>query len=109
MTTKMPVIHLHGGPIDGLRLAWNDLVPDKVQLFGEPTQSMPEYDYVYLPRLPITPAATIGVVLPPCAKKTSCWQRWGIAIRSWLLTPCSYPFDMQRYGTDSTRKQPAHE
>ena len=108
MSLEIPVIHLHGGPSDCLRLAWNDTVPDKVMLLREPLAGWAEYDYVYLPRLP-APAIVVAHSLKPPTRVKTCWRRWGVAFRSWLLTPSSYPLDLQRYRDNATPGRTSQE
>jgi hypothetical protein len=106
MTAVCRIIHLHGGPSDGLRLTWNSGVSDDIYPLATPSADDSEYDYVYLPRAEKNKAQARRQRLAALDNrlKAKRWQRLWQACRAWLLAPCSYPLDCRKYRVDMAAK-----
>ncbi len=104
MSAVCRIIHLHGGPSDGLRLPWDGGLSEMDVLPAAPSASDSEYDYVYLPRVARTARRHLAIELL-IKPKSSPWQRVWQAFATWMLTPCSYPLDLRAYQPRSIADQ----
>lgn len=93
MSAVCRIIHLHGGPSDGLCLAWNELMGDTCVSVASTTVAFPEYDYIYVPRVAGAVRARHGQAVRPSSSTRSFWQQLWTSCQAWLLTPSSYPLD----------------
>lgn len=100
MSAVCRIIHLHGGPSDGLCLAWNERVDDSCITVANASIAFPEYDYIYVPRVTgeakARPRPLTNFAHPALLQRRR-WQKIWRACRTWLLAPCSYPLDMRAY------------
>jgi len=100
MSAVCRIIHLHGGPSDGLCLAWNERVGDTCVTVASASVAFPEYDYIYVPRLAgaaKTRPLSLTYFTHQDFVQPRLWRRLWSAFRVWLLAPTSYPLDMRAY------------
>jgi hypothetical protein len=98
MSANVPVIRLHGGPSDGLRLVWHDSECEMILPVQSNDEFCLEYDYVYLPRLATKSGPASRVKLPELpVQQVAWWQRLRRRVHQWLMTPVVYPLDFRRY------------
>ena len=100
MSAVCRIIHLHGGPSDGLSLAWQENIAETTALSVVNATVFPEYDYIYVPRT-AGETRTRPLQLTTAPRRTLNWRKvlrsfWS-ACQQWLLAPCSYPLDTRRY------------
>jgi hypothetical protein len=93
MSAVCRIIHLHGGPSDGLCLAWNERVGHACVTEATTTAVFPEYDYIYVPRTDGTVKIQHAQVVRHGSAKCRMWRQAWNSCRAWLLAPCSYPLD----------------
>lgn len=111
MSAVCRIIHLHGGPSDGLCLAWNPGADEPAVIPARAGVALTEYDYIYVPR-PVGKASALmlhPLALSQATRSREFWPRLWSAWRTWLLAPCSYPLDTRLYQipastTDSSSK-----
>lgn len=100
MSAGCRIIHLHGGPSDGLCLAWQENATETTALSAVNATVLPEYDYIYVPRAAgKTRSRPLQLTLAPrqTLSRQKIWQRVWSACQRWLLAPSSYPLDTRHF------------